>query len=119
MFVEYQKARQEPGRPRRRWFEDTGLDLVVWYDARGKASGFQIIYPAEGGERALTWREGEGFAHSEVDSGEESPLKNLTPILIPDGAVPWPRLQAEFAARSQGLEPDLREWVARCLEARA
>jgi hypothetical protein len=31
MLVEYQKARQEPGQARRRWFEDSGLDLVGWY----------------------------------------------------------------------------------------
>ena len=118
MFVEYQKVRQEPGRVVRRWFEDAGFDLVVWYEPVGALAGFQIIYPGAGAERALTWREGHGFEHSRVDGGDESPLKNLTPILIPEGAVPWEWLRREFAGRSGDLEPSLRAWIAGRLEGR-
>lgn len=116
MLVEYQNARQEAVPSRRRWFEDEGFDLVVWYGPQAQTEGFQIIYSVDDGERALTWREGRGFEHSDIDPGDASPLKNLTPILNPDGAVPWARIRNEFSRRSQGLEPGLRRWVERRLE---
>lgn len=120
MLVEYKKVRQVPGQGLRRWFEGNLYDLVVWYrpDAR-TVEGFQIHYRLTGGERALTWREGEGFEHSLVDSGTQSPLKNLTPILLPDGSVPWSRILEEFDGNSGALEPELRDFVRRRLEAQA
>ena len=111
VFAEYHKTRQEGGPGRRRWFEDEGFDLVVWHGPGGQLAGFQLLYQAEDEERALTWREGKGFEHSRVDDGMASPLKNLSPILLPDGEVPWERLRREFAARAAGLEAPLREFV--------
>ena len=88
---------------RRRWFESDGLDLVVWLDAAGTPTGFQLCYDLGHGERALTWRPNTGFAHHDVDSGDENPLKNETPILVPGEAVPWVELRKLFGARSASL----------------
>jgi hypothetical protein len=76
---EIKSVKQERGTGRRRWFESDGLDLVVWLDASGNVTGFQLCYDFGQGEQALTWREGTGFAHSNVDAGDETPLKNRTP----------------------------------------
>jgi hypothetical protein len=46
-----------------------------------------------------------------VDGGDDSPLKNLTPVLQPDGRVPWPELIARFEDRGGALEPELRQLV--------
>jgi hypothetical protein len=119
MFTEIRNVRQERGTGLRRWFESDGLDLVVWHDAAGGLAGFQLCYQSGQGEHALTWRPGVGFAHSAVDEGDASPLKNLTPVLIPDSAVPWAELTAQFAGQSASLEPALREWVSARLAARA
>lgn len=101
---------------RRRWFQGSGLELIVWLDAVGQPEGFQICYLGFGQrEHALTWRKQGGFAHNRVDTGDTRPDKNLTPILVPDGAVPWERLRSEFAESSDGLEPALREFVTGCL----
>jgi hypothetical protein len=115
---EYRNVKQEPGKGPRRWFEGDVLELVVWYLPGGSVEGFQILYHEKQAERALTWREGEGFTHSRVDSGTESPLKNLAPILLPNGSVPWERLLGEFGECSATLEPDLRAFVRQRLEAR-
>ena len=118
MLVEYKNVRQEPGPGLRRWFEGNLFELVVWYGADRTVEGFQILYRRNLAERALTWREGEGFAHSRVDNGTESPLKNLTPILLPNGSVPWPEVLREFDESSGSLEPELRAFVRQRLEAR-
>ncbi len=118
VLVEYKNVRQVPGQGLRRWFEGNLSELVVWYRPDAKTvEGFQILYRTQGLERALTWREGEGFDHSQVDSGTSSPFKNLTPILLPNGTIPWPRILADFAADSAALEPELRAFVQRRLEA--
>lgn len=117
MFREFKHVRQEPGL-RRRWFEAREADLVIWYDPAGAETGFQLIYASPGGDRALTWRRGLGFTHSRVDSGEDSPLKNLTPILLADGAIPWGQVEDLFKRNSASLEPDLRNLVSARLQAR-
>jgi hypothetical protein len=120
MLHEYHDVRQETRAGRRRWFEDDHFDFVVWYDQAGTVVGFQICYRTGSGvERALTWRPGSGFSHDRVDEGDDSPLKNLTPILVADGETPWALLTEEFARRSAGLEDNLRTLVLSRLAARS
>lgn len=112
MLVEFHGVKQEKGAAtRRRWFQDEGMDLIVWF-AQDNPEGYQICYRGEDQrERALTWRSGQGFTHARVDTGDTRPDKNLTPILVKDGAVPWQRVQAEFSERAAALEPAIRDWV--------
>jgi hypothetical protein len=104
---------------KRRWFESDGFDLVVWLDAHGEVSGFQICYDFGRGEHAFTWRIDEGHSHSAIDSGDATPLKNQAPILIPDGAVPWTNLRRAFEERSGHLDLRLREFVREKLGCRS
>ena len=118
MLTEFRQVKQEPG-GRRRWFESDGLELIVWYESDGEISGFQLCYGSgEKAEHALTWRRGTGFAHHVVDSGDEDPERNETPVLLPDGAVPWQNVTALFAARSGTLEAELRALVLQRLTAK-
>ena len=114
---EFKNVRQEPG-CRRRWFEATDLELIVWYDSAGIRTGFQLIYWLPDGERALTWRDSAGFKNCSVDTGDASPLKNLSPTLQADGAVPWSFLEELFRQRAESLESDLHEYVQTRLLAR-
>lgn len=119
MLKEIRHVRQEPLAGHRRWFDDDilPLELIVWYDAANAVEGFQLCYNLGGGEHALTWRPEVGFAHNAVDTGSTGPFGNLTPILIPDGAVPWAELTQRFSASATTLEPALRELVgARLVE---
>ncbi|HWA87231.1 MAG TPA: hypothetical protein VG710_13470 [Opitutus sp.] len=119
MLKEIREVKQEAA-GRRRWFEDDKLELIVWYVPANAIEGFQICYLTNAGrsERALTWRPENGFVHARVDPGDASPLKNQTPILVPDGAVPWADLESAFAKRSAEMEPALRELVLGRLKAR-
>ena len=118
VFHEIKNVRQEPGPGRRRWFESDNFDLVVWLEPGDRIAGFQLCYDFGRGEHALTWRDGCGFAHAAVDSGEDSPLKNCTPILVADGQVPWPEVQRRFTERCGSLEPELRDFVQDKLQAK-
>ena len=108
---EIKNVRQERLPGRRRWFESDALELVVWLNPREQLTGFQLCYDRGGTERALTWRAIGGFAHDTVDQGNASALKNCTPILRPDGVIPWQRLIQLFDQCSANLEPELRAFV--------
>ena len=118
VLKEIRSVKQERGAGRRRWFESDGLELVVWQNSVGSCEGFQLCYDLGRGERALTWRPGTGFAHSAVDAGDETPLKNEAPILVPDGAVPWAEIGKLFGERGAGLDAELRKLVGARLAAR-
>ncbi len=109
VFREFKSVRQEP-RGRRRWFESSAIELVLWLDDSGISTGFQLIYQLDGRECALTWRRDFGFAHSRVDSGDHL-LGKQTPLLISDGAVPWAQVTDLFAQSAPSLEPELRDFI--------
>jgi hypothetical protein len=108
---EIKAVSQERGTGSRRWFESDGLDLVIWFDRKGAIVGFQLCYDLGGGERALTWRTDGGFTHSRVDTGDDTPLANRTPVLEPDSPVPWKEIAHLFDQRSENLDPALRALV--------
>ncbi len=111
MLHEIKNVRQEKGGGRRRWFESEGLELVVWLDQAETVIGFQLCFDLGDGLHALTWRNAGGFAHSAVDTGDESPFVNRTPVLQPAGNVPWAGITRLFDAQSGTLEPALRQLV--------
>ena len=119
MLKEIRNVRQERRGGRRRWFESEGFELVVWLDGAGACEGFQMCYDLGRGECALTWRPGSGFAHHQVDQGDDHEGGGKkSPILVPDGVVPWPEITRLFSERGAGLEPELRERVGARLAAR-
>jgi hypothetical protein len=120
MLSEFSQVKQEGGPGHRRWFQADGLELIVWYDRNRAPEGFQLCYQASGRkERALTWRPGQGFSHAVVESGDTRPDKNMTPILMPDGPVPWVQVEAQFREHSEALEPALRDYVLAAFNGRA
>ncbi len=115
MFKEIRHVKQEAGAGRRRWFEADDCELVVWLELDGRVGGFQFCYDFGTDERALTWRAGAGFVHSVVDQGDATPFKNETPVLMPDGEVPWSDIRHRFEAHREGLDAGLRDFVRKRL----
>src|SRR5688572_3216040 len=105
-----------PGDLPRRWISDDYFDLIVWYDlsreGAGGIKGFQLCYGKPGDEAALTWIDGRGFAHCAIDTGEDDPSVNRTPMLVAGGSFPRDKVVEEFARRSGGLRAEVRELVA-------
>ena len=70
-----------------RWFVDDDMELFVWF-VDGRPVGFQLCYDRHTPfERAITWREREGYQHDYVAAGDDSPLRNRTPTVqaLPPG----------------------------------
>lgn len=111
MLRESQPARQIPGDYFRRYFTDTALGLVVWYESDGSIHGFQLSYDLENEPRALTWTPGKGFSHSSIDDGEESVLSNRAPLLRPASGYDPIKLRADFIASADSLPLVERSFV--------
>ena len=101
----------------RRWFSDEELELIVWYSAAGEISGFQLCYDLQGTERSFTWKKDGALKHAVIDSGEDSPLQNQSPMLFSEPAAPVEFVVAEFKTRSEMLEPGIVELVSRQISA--
>ena len=95
----------------RRWIADDYFDLIVWYTRKDTVQGFQLCYDKPRWERALTWLKARGFSHTAIDSGEDNAMKNLTPVLVPDGSFPAVKVKREFQRRAINLPSALRELV--------
>ena len=96
---------------KRTWMSDDYLDLIVWYETSNAIHGFQLCYGKPDDERALTWLKNRGFGHTKIDSGEDAPEANRTPILLPDGTFPHEQVTREFRLRSEQLPKSLRSFV--------
>jgi hypothetical protein len=109
MLSEISGVLQDQPELRRRWFQDDYFDLFVWLTSPGELRAFQLAYDRVRGERVLEWSSERGFEHSVVDSGEEQPIANRTPLLVRGGACPVREVTREFERRSGQLEARLRE----------
>jgi hypothetical protein len=117
MLQEYTKVAQSRGvSGRRRWFSDDDMDLIVWYMEAGAIHGFQLCYDRQGRERAFTWDEKHGPSHARVDAGEQTPLRNDTPILLPGGVPEIGRVIELFKENARDVEPDIVALVTQKLE---
>jgi len=109
---------QLPREPRRRWFQSSEADLIVWYAADGAFYGFQFCYDRGTFERVLTWMHDKGYAHAKVDDGETVGLAHKrTPMLEPDGLVSRAELLRRFTPIASSLPSDIAQFVQAKLEA--
>jgi hypothetical protein len=113
MLREIPHTRQVPGEPARRWFSGRALDIVVWHGGDGRVTGFQIEYEVSAARRkALTWREGQGYRHEDLDEGETEPLRyKESPMMLPDGLLDRDRLLMLLDREGGGLDPVLLDFL--------
>jgi hypothetical protein len=109
------KEMQGGADPGRRWFHDDYFDLILWYGEGRAIAEAQLCYDIGRNERVLTWTTGSRASHFGIDSGEESPLKNRSPLLVPDGEIPFEELLRKFRERGAELDKDIRDLVERRL----
>jgi hypothetical protein len=109
-------ARTPEGGLHRRWFSDELFDLYVWSDDAGEIARFQLCYGKPECEHALTWSP-DGLAHDRVDAGDDDPTKNRTPVLLPDGDVPWTHVRARFRDESAAVPLAVRRFILDALGA--
>lgn len=113
MLREIKPLRQHPGEFRRLFLDDF-FDLYVWYrseDTQDEIIGFQLCYDKGNRERALTWLKGEGWKHSWVDTGDQTPKANRTPTLIHgcEDDLAW--VVSRFQERSANIPVEINELI--------
>jgi hypothetical protein len=105
---EMKDVRQNPNEPFRRWFSDDHFDLIAWYGPEGGISGFELCYDKTGHQKALRWQVGKGISCYLVDSGEQSPLANRSPLLVnANGQSDMGEVLSGFEASQEGLPSNL------------
>jgi hypothetical protein len=48
--------------------------------------------------------------HHRIDRGEASPLKNRTPVRVPDGTVPYDKHVRKFTERAKNMNVSFIRW---------
>ena len=117
MLSEIARVNQPDPKLRRRWFRDDYFDIFTWQAADGSVAGFQLCYDLPNYERVLSWRFGKGYTHYRVDGGEATPVRNRSPIMLPDGLLPLATVLDEFDMRTDEVEPLLRDFLRQHLVA--
>ena len=117
MLREQENVSQHEGEPLRRWFYSRQMDLVVWVDEAGAPVGMQLSYEVSSLEKKLlTWLDGRGYSHEDLDEGEDRPFRyKMTPLAVPDGVFEQEEVLNRFLAESEGMENNVREFVAQKL----
>jgi len=95
----------------RRWFSNENFDLIVWHDAAGEITGFQLCYGKPHDEQAIVWKKKKGFSHHRVDSGEDTPLKNRSPVLRVGGTFNADLVMKEFKDSCKSIDPIISDFV--------
>ena len=115
MLREISWVNQIKGEPRRRWFSDPDLDLIVWEDD-GDVVGFQLCYGKLHDEQAVSWQSPDSYSHSRVDSGECRPGRHkAAAVLVPGGRFDALQVARDFLTRSLSIEPSISSFVYRKL----
>jgi len=112
MLKEIDGVRQDDPDHRRRWFQDDYFDLFVWQSAESVIVAFQLCYDVASRERVLSWREASGFSHNRIDSGEATPRKNMSPILVADGILPVEAVLPRFVRRARDIDRAISRFIA-------
>ena len=111
MLQENVRKTDEGQEPRRRWSSDEYFDPVVWQASGDGIVGFQLCYDKVRTERAVSWTRSRGYGHFRVESGEDTPVKNMTPVLVSAEAPAKDPLLARFSEASRTLDPIIRDFI--------
>jgi hypothetical protein len=116
MLKEIAAVRQDDSDLRRRWFRSDYFDLFVWESAAGEIVHFQLCYDREANERALVWKQGRGFFHDGVDTGETLPVLNQSPVFVSDGSFAARPVRQLFEREAAGLPTPIASFISAKLD---
>ena len=116
MLQRIRGVRQDEASRERHWFQDDYFDLFVWTEPSGAVVSFQLCYDRPHHERVLAWNWTEGLTHRRVDDGEQTPVKNRSPIMATDARCSVDGVAAEFDRRGMELDARMRDFVRQKIE---
>lgn len=116
MLQRIRGVRQDEASRERHWFQDDYFDLFVWTEPSGAVVSFQLCYDRSRHERVLAWNWTEGLTHRRVDDGEQTPVKNRSPIMATDARGSIDGVAAEFDRRGMELDARMRDFILQKIE---
>ena len=116
MLQRIRGVRQDEASRERHWFQDEYFDLFVWTEPSGAVVSFQLCYDRSRHERVLAWNWTEGLTHRRVDDGEQTPVKNRSPIMATDARGSIDGVAAEFDRRGMELDARMRDFIRQRIE---
>jgi hypothetical protein len=102
---------QNPKDPNRIWYSDEYFDLIIWQDRHNCIEAFQLCYDIKRHERVLSWSKTYGFNHSQIDSGEQSPNTNRSPLFVADGIFECQKLLEKFNKHAKDIDAHIRAFI--------
>lgn len=117
-FKEVERPSQHPDDAARRIFWSSDGELFVWMNESGDSvQGFQLCIRHDGAEHSLTQRSGAEMRIEQVDPGEDSPLKNRTPISAGDSELSVRVFLSSFQSMAKSIDPVIYALVSDRLRA--
>jgi hypothetical protein len=112
MLKEIPHALQHEEDRQRRVFRSADLDLIVWTEADGRFTGFELSYRHGPRERSLRWKRGKGYSHHRVDDGEDRMGRHKgTPLMVPDGVFKRWTVARKFQLEAGDIDPEVTDFV--------
>lgn len=102
----------------RQWYSSEDMDLILWLNDDGQPKGFQLCYDKGQGEKALTYKNDEGYLHTNVDTGDARDGRYKgAPVMLPDGEFSFESVTQRFRYEASALDSELVDYVtAKLLE---
>ena len=116
MLREIKDVVQKPGELRRRWYSSSSMDLFVWINDDNEVVSYQFTYHKPHAEKALTWKEEEGFLHLGVDDGSRPGKHPGSPLLKKNGKFNPAKIVSLLKNKSGELEPSIKDFIVSGIE---
>ena len=115
MLREIKSVRQIPGEPTRRWFNSEEMDLIVWQQNED-ILGFQLCYDKTNNEKAVSWKQGLGLMHEDVNNDDvrDGPYKG-TPVLTQNEFYDLEKIKTDFIKYSEMLPDEVKSFILETL----
>ena len=112
LFREIRGVEQRRRGESRHWFQAPWFDLFCTWDRAGEVQWFQLCYARDTTrERVLEWRRGRGFQHLKLRNSIDARRWDEGELAL-DGVMPYPEVEARFAAAAPGLPREIALLVA-------
>jgi len=116
MLKELHLAQDDSSNTSKHWFQDEYFDLFVWENQKTKEIiCFQLCYDRLGKERVFSWDQERGFGHHQIDNGEYSPHKNMSPVFVRGGNFSYAEVLPKFTQASEQINSKISQFITQKL----
>lgn len=111
MLYELKNVTQLEGEPKRRWFTNDSLDLIVWFNKENEIIGFQLCFNKDIDEQSFTWKYPSYFSLHKIDDGELNTGSKSTPTLVAGSITTNCIIADQFKENSKNIDRQISNFV--------